>query len=71
LVDTPSKDFSYELDIELRLFKPKAKKVGEEPSEDKREPFWKFIVINWKMWALFGYFAVIIIIAEIYNGVKG
>ena len=29
LVDTPSKDFSYELDIELRMFKPKAKKVGE------------------------------------------
>jgi hypothetical protein len=53
------------------MFKKKPAKPGEEEKEDEREPFWYFIVMNWKMWALFGYFFVIITVAEIYNGVKG
>lgn len=70
VVDDPSKNFSYELDIQTRKFKPKKNKDGVEET-DQREPFWKFILLNWKMWALFGYFAVIITIAEIYNAAKG
>jgi len=27
--------------------------------------------MNWKMWALFGYFFVIILVAEIVNAAKG
>ena len=43
----------------------------DETDVDKREPTWYFVVMNWKMWALFGYFFVIIFIAEIYHAVKG
>lgn len=39
--------------------------------EDKREPTWLWLVKNWKMWALFGYFAVIFLVCEIYNAAHG
>jgi len=71
LVDDTAKNFAYELDVQCRVFKKKPAKPGEPEKEDEREPFWRFILMNWKIWALCGYFFVIITIAEIYNAVKG
>ena len=68
MVDIPSKDFAYELDVQCRIEEPKPKK-GEEPVE--RPPFWKFLVYNWKFWALIGYFAFIIIFSEIFVAIHG
>ena len=72
-VDAPSKDFAYELDMQCRLPAKKYDKSGNEiyNDKDKRESFCRWFICNWKMWALGGYFFVIILVAEIYNAAKG
>jgi hypothetical protein len=71
-VDDPSKDFSYELDVQNRVVEPKKDEDGNEYiPEDTREPTWLWLVKNWKMWALFGFLAVIFLVAEITNAARG
>lgn len=71
-VDDPAKDFAYELDIQNRVIEPKKDKDGKEyMPEDEREATWLWLIKNWKMWALFGFFFVTLMICEIYNGVNG
>ena len=67
-VDIPSKDFAYELDIQCRVDEPKPKK-GEEPVE--RPSLGRFLVTNWKFWAVIGYFVVIISFSEIFVAFHG
>jgi len=71
-VDDPSKDFSYELDVQNRVIEPKKDEDGNEYyPEDKREATWLWLLKSWKMWALFGYLAFIFLLGEIYNAAHG
>jgi hypothetical protein len=67
-VDTPSKDFAYELDIQIRLEDPKPKK-GEEPVE--RPSFWRFLLTSWKFWCLIGYLIFVVSVGEIFSAIHG
>lgn len=71
-VDDLSKDFSYELDIQNRVIEPKKDKDGNEYlPEDTREPTWLWLVKNWKLWCLFGWLTLSLLVCEIYNAAHG
>jgi len=66
-VDTPSKNFAGEIDIEARLEKGRVK-PGEE--EKPKKGFCEFICSSWKFWCIVGWFAGILIITEIYQAAR-
>jgi hypothetical protein len=71
-VDDPSKDFSYELDVQNRVMAPKKDEDGNEYiPEDTREPTWLWLLKSWKMWVLFGWLILVFTVCEIYDAAHG
>jgi len=66
-VDTPSKNFAGEIDLEARLEKARVK-PGEE--EKPKKDFCEFICGSWKFWCIVGWFAGVFIITELYQAAR-
>ena len=68
-VDGPSKDFAYELDIQLRIDRGKPK-----TEEQKRENYfsgWEFTKRSWKIIGFVIWLILVLATTEIYQAVRG
>ena len=77
LIDTPAKDFSYSLDIQVRMERPPPPQVlneetGEMEEQDARNYYscWGCTKRSWPIYAMIGWLILVVIVTETYCAVR-
>ena len=74
IVDGPSKDFAYQLDIQSRIKRPPPPKYEdkeeEEETEEQYSSCWSFTKRSWKILGFIIWLTVLLIFTEIYSAFK-